>query len=100
MMFLSLLAITFTTSTVVVFIAFRVFDAPLRSILRRIVGDDLVMPWHRYVRFAAYVEGVTGGVRIYDFGQLLAPRPPGQEREIFGPERWTFEIYKTVIGSL
>jgi hypothetical protein len=99
-MFVVLLSVTLGTSIVVTLLAFRLFDAPLRSILRRIVSDDLVTPWHRYVRFATYVQGVAGGVRLYELDQLLAPRAPGAGAVNLTPELWTLEVYKTVIGTL
>jgi hypothetical protein len=99
-MFVGLLSITVGTSIVVALLAFRLFDAPLRSILQRIVSDDLVAPWHRYIRFATYVQGVSGGVRLFELDQLLAPRVPGAATVSLSPERWTLEIYKSIIGTL
>lgn len=103
-MFFSLLTATFliaaTTSAIVV----RVFNRPVKAILERIINDAISSAWHRYITFAAFVVGISGGVRIYALERYIQPHmvPGGTEQVITAltPERWTLEIYRTIIECL
>jgi len=64
-MFFTLLIVTFVIAVAVSSGAVRLFDRPIASILRRIVTEELSGAWHRYIKFAAYVVGVSAGVRIH-----------------------------------
>lgn len=113
-MFFTLLAVTFLVALGVSALAARAFDRSIGTILSRIIADDISGGWQRFVRFAILVVGISGGVRIYDLERYIAPeRPalaPGEaippeaawrpEPLDLTPERWTLEVYRTVIGSL
>jgi len=58
-MFLTLLA--FATAAVIAL----VFRDPVDRILSRIIADDISSAWRKYMTFAIYVIGVSGGVRIW-----------------------------------
>jgi len=98
-MFVTLLAITLLvalfTSAVVAFL----FDKPVGNILARIVSEQLGAAWHRYVRFAIFVVGVSGGVRIWELEKYITPRDPGQPTIVLNAERWTLEVYRTIIAT-
>lgn len=98
-MFLTLLAVTFLIAAVVSFVAARAFDRPIRTILDRIIRDEISGAWHRYILFALYVVGLSGGVRIYSLEQYIMPRPDQPELEL-NTERWVLEVYRTVIETL
>ena len=49
----------------------RLFSESIRRILARLIPEDLSAAWHRYVVFALYVVGVSGGVRIYELEQYV-----------------------------
>jgi hypothetical protein len=99
-MFLSLLAVTFVIAVIVCAIVARIFAKPINGILERIVSDDISYAWTKYLNFAIYVVGISGGVRIHYLENFL--RAP---TEAFSPpplttDRWVLEIYRTIIESL
>lgn len=53
------------------FLVARLFQRPVRQILRRLVPEDLTGAWHRYLTFAIYVVGISGGVRIWSLEQYI-----------------------------
>ena len=99
-MFFALLIVTFLIATLVSLGVVRLFDRPVASILHRIVAEELSEAWHRYIKFAAYVVGISGGVRIHDLERYISA--PKKEEEVLAltPERWTLEVYRTVIETL
>ncbi len=99
-MFLTLLLVTFVIAALVSFIVARLFDRPLRQILGRLVAEDLSAAWHRYIVFAIYVVGISGGVRVSSLDQYILPRERNAPALELTPERWTLEVYRTVIGTL
>ena len=99
-MFLSLLGVTFAVATLVCFVVMRVFAGPLDAILQRIVASDIAGAWTRYLKFAIFVVGISGGVRIHYLESFLqAPSEHFTPPELTG-ERWVLEIYRTIIESL
>ncbi len=108
-MFLMLLIVTLLISTLVSFIAARAFDKPVKGILNRLIADDIVGAWVRYMTFAIYVVGISGGVRIYSLERYILPShqprmegvEPSEIKPIeLTPDRWVLEIYRTIIESL
>jgi hypothetical protein len=99
-MFLTLLLVTFVIAALVSFAVVRLFDRPLRQILDRLVAEELSTAWHRYIVFAIYVVGISGGVRIFSLEQYILPRERDGVPLVLTPERWTLEVYRTVIGTL
>ena len=99
-MFFALLVVTFLVAVAVSFGTVRLFDRPIASLLGRIVADELSGAWHRYIKFAAYVVGVSGGVRIHDLERYVSAPKNDEEILVLTPERWTLEVYRTVIETL
>ncbi len=99
-MFLTLLLVTFAIALAVSFAAVRLFDRSIAAILSRIVDDDLGAAWHRYIRFAAIVVGVSGGVRIRELERYISAPDRDAEVLALNAERWTLEVYRTVIETL
>ena len=99
-MFLTLLLVTFSTALLVSFIVARLFSVSIHRILDRIVSTDLAGAWHRYLIFALYVVGISGGVRLWSLEQYVNPRDPKSPPLVLTPDRWTLEVYRTVIGTL
>lgn len=99
-MFLTLLVVTFVIALGVSAIVIHMFSASILKILQRIVADELANAWHQYIKFAAYVVGVSGGVRIYQLEQYI--NAPHKDFEVLAltTQAWTLEIYRTVIGTL
>ena len=65
-MFITLLVVTFLIACLVSFITARIFRAPIRKILDRVIEADISHVWAQYLSFAIYVVGISGGVRIWD----------------------------------
>ena len=102
-MFFSLLIATFVIALAVSIAVVTAFSRPVRGILDRIIDDRISAAWHRYITFAALVVGVSGGVRIYSLERYIQPErvPEGAGQPLaLTAERWTLEIYRTVIECL
>lgn len=98
-MFTLLLAITFLIAIAVSFVVVRVFRGSISTILARIVADDISRAWVRYLTFAIYVVGISGGVRVWQLEKYILPQRETEALTLNG-ERWTLEVYRTVIGTL
>ena len=99
-MFLTLLLVTFVISLLVSFLVARLFQRPIGQILGRLVPEDLTGAWHRYLTFAIYVVGISGGVRIWSLERYILPKGHGETALALTGDRWTFEVFRTVIGTL
>ena len=99
-MFLSLLGITFLVSFIVCFIIARLFAKPIDSVLERIVADDIAYAWTKYLQFAIYVVGISGGVKIYYLENFLRAPTENFVPPVLTSDRWILEIYRTIIESL
>lgn len=99
-MFFTLLIVTLLVAAGVAFGTVQLFNRPIEAVLRRIVSDEISSAWHRYIKFAAFVVGISGGVRVHQLERYIsAPRRDDQILELT-PERWTLEIFRTVIETL
>jgi len=99
-MFLSLLGVTFIVAFVVCFIVSRIFSGPIDSILERIVTKDISYAWAKYLKFAIYVVGISGGVRIYALENYLREPTENFTPPALTTDRWVLEIYRTIVESL
>jgi len=101
-MFIGLLAATFFVALAVALAVAMGFSRSLDLILRRIISDDISKAWLQFLRFSIVVVGVAKGVRIYDLERYITPNQYAKDQPILvlTPERWTLEIYRTVIGTL
>ncbi len=99
-MFILLLAVTFLVSVIVCVILARVFRKPLDRILNRLLGEDIYVAWTRYLLFALYVVGISGGVRVWDLERYITPQKAGEAVLELNNDRWILEIYRTIIGTL
>ena len=98
-MFVTLLVANFLIAGLVCFLITIVFRKPISRILQRLVADDLSSAWVRYIIFAIYVVGISGGVRFWDLEKYITP-PEGSTALVLTSDRWVLEIYRTVIGTL
>lgn len=99
-MFFTLLFVTFVLALAVSFGTVRFFRRPIGSILGRIVAEELSGAWLRYIQFAAYVVGVSGGARVHELERYISAPHRHEEILLLNAERWTLEIYRTVIQTL
>ena len=107
-MFFALLIVTLLVAAFVSWLVARAFDKPIFNILERIVGPEMAGAWAKYMKFAIYVVGVSGGVRIYELERYLPDAEPKYPDDVveYGyqltltPERWVLEVYRTIIETL
>lgn len=99
-MILSLLAVVFLVSLAACALVVRLFSGPIGSILNRLVGSELSSAWRRYLVFAIYVVGVSGGVRIWDIEKYITGRGPAEEPIVLNTDRWVLELYRALISTL
>lgn len=99
-MFFTLLGITFGLSVAVSYTAVHVFRKPIGEIFSRIIQDDISTAWQKYVMFATYVVGISGGVRIYDLERYISPQYPEMPVLQLTTQHWILEIYRTIISCL
>jgi hypothetical protein len=95
-----LLITTFLIAFGVASIVSFIFAKPIDLILKQVVPDELNQAWARYLKFAIYVVGIGGGVRVWSLEKYLTVQEPYLEIVPLTPARWLFEIYETVIGTL
>jgi hypothetical protein len=99
-MFLQLLLVNFLLAAAVAALVVLVFRKPVRAVLHRIIGEEIQSAWTRYVMFAIFVVGVSGGVRLWELGRYITPdKETGKVLELTH-DRWVLEIYSTVVGAL
>jgi len=99
-MFITLLIANFVVAFVVCMIIATVFKKPIDKILQRLVTEDIYSTWSKYIIFAIYVVGVSGGVRIWDLEKYITPQTQNGTILQLTSERWVLEIYRTIIGTL
>ena len=99
-MFITLLIVTFLIASAVTFIVASIFKRPISAILERILGDKISSAWQRYVTFAIYVVGISGGVRIWDLEKYISPHGVDVPQLLLSRDRWVLEVYRTVIDTL
>jgi hypothetical protein len=99
-MFITLLIVSFLTSFLVCVIVAELFKKPIESILKRLIAEEIYTAWSRYITFAIYVAGISGGVRIWDLEKYITPHVQGQQVVELNMDRWVLETYRTIIGTL
>jgi hypothetical protein len=99
-MFIILLIVTFVIAFVVASLVAHIFSKPIENILNRIISDDISRAWTKYLKFAIYVVGISGGVRVWELERYITRQQPTQEILQLTTERWVLEIYRTIIGTL
>jgi hypothetical protein len=99
-MIITLLLTTFLIALAVASIVVFIFTKPIDSILKRVVPAEISSAWAKYLKFALYIVGIGGGVRVWDFEKYLTAVEPYKDIVPLTPDRWVLEIYLTLIGTL
>ena len=99
-MFVTLLLVTFAIAAVTASAVVLLFNRPISTILNRVVSEPLGAVWKRYILFATYVVGISGGVRIWDLEKYITPRSKDEVEIVLNENRWILEAYRTVISTL
>lgn len=98
-MFVTLLIVTFVIAVIVTTIVARVFRKSIAGILERIFIPEIAAAWQRFMGFAIYVVGISGGVRIWDLEKYITPRKD-EDAIVLNNDRWVLEVYRTIIETL
>ncbi len=98
-MFIALLLITFFVAILCCFLVAKLFENPITVILNRLVTEELGASWRRYIIFAIYVVGISGGVRIWELEKYITPQRDDLALTL-NWERWILELYRTIISTL
>ena len=99
-MFITLLIVNLVVAFLVSLTIAKFFQKPVNKILQRLVGEEIYLTWSRYILFAIYVVGISGGVRIWDLEKYITPQTQGGMVIQLTSERWVLEIYRTIVGAL
>lgn len=99
-MFLTLLLVTFLIAVATSSLVASLFSRPVKKILDRLVSEELGATWKRYILFAIYVVGISGGVRVWELERYITPRTKEDVAIVLNSDRWVLEVYKTIIGTL
>ena len=99
-MFVTLLAVTFFIAAAVTTIVGRVFQRSIVAILQRIFVADIAAAWNRYMSFAIYVVGISGGVRIWELEKYITPHGKDLPELVLNRDRWVLEVYRAIIQTL
>lgn len=99
-MFLALLVVSLLVAFIVSFILVRVFRAPVARILQRLIGENIYTEWGKYLQFAIFVVGISGGVQVWKLERYVVAEGPDAQILELTLERWVLEIYRTIIGTL
>ncbi len=99
-MFWSLLLVNLVEAFIICLIVATLFKKPVSRIMQRLVTDDIYAAWTKYITFAIYVVGISGGVRIWDLEKYI--NPSGKDNIVLEltSDRWMLECYHTVIATL
>ena len=98
-MFMQLLVITFVVAAGTCTVAALLFAKPVRKLLARLVSAELAPTWQRYILFAIYVVGISGGTRLWELQRYINPDKDGKILPLTS-DRWVIEIYMTILGTL
>ena len=99
-MFITLLVVTFVIAALTCACVAALFDRPATTLLDRIFVDDLAPAWRRYLKFAMFVVGISGGVRIWELEKYISPHSAQGDPLVLNLDRWVLEVYRTHIGTL
>ncbi len=99
-MFITLLIVNFLVAFLVCFIIATIFRNPISKILQRLISEEIYNAWSKYIMFAIYVVGISGGVRIWDLEKYITPQTESGKVLLLTQERWILELYRTIIGTL
>lgn len=99
-MFITLLIVTFAVAIIACAIVAIAFNQPITRILNRLVSEDLSSAWRRYMLFALYVVGISGGVRVWELEKYINPEIRNAELLALTTERWILELYRTIISTM
>ena len=100
MEFLLLLIVTLLVALVVSALVIMFFRKPVDKIFARIIGEDIATAWRKFLMFALFVVGVSGGVSLYRLEKFIEPVAEGETIPQLTAQYWGLEIYRTVIGTL
>jgi hypothetical protein len=98
--FLQLLAVALAVSMLASSAVVLLFDHPIRAICRQVVGETLSVAWHRFLRFALFVTGVSSGISTWTLEKYITAGGKDADIVALNADRWIFEIYRSLVSTL
>ena len=98
-MFILLLVVSSLVAFIVCLAIAKIFRPPIDKILLRLVGEEIYATWSKYIIFAIYVVGISGGVRLWDLEKYITPSTKDGAVLELTSDRWVLELYHTIIGT-
>lgn len=99
-MFIALFIVVFVIAVVVSAIVAQLFHKSIIQLLSHVVLEDMTRAWARYLTFAIYIVGISGGVRVWELERYISRRTQTDEILQLTKARWVLEVYLTIIGTL
>ncbi|NUN09262.1 MAG: hypothetical protein HUU54_08815 [Ignavibacteriaceae bacterium] len=99
-MFLWLLLSGFLVSVTCALIVIFIFRSSLSKTLVRVVGEELAGSWKKFIQFALFVVGISGGVKPWNMERYLSQAGQDTKPLILTQERWVLELYMVVIDTI
>jgi len=99
-MFIALLIVVFLIALIVSAIVVQIFHKSIIKLLEKVITEDMTRAWARYVTFAIYIVGISGGVRVWELERYISKRTQTDEILQLTSARWVLEVYLTIIGTL
>ena len=98
-MFITLLLLSLLVSIIVSTIVAWFFRIPIQKILQKFIPEDIVNAWYRFIIFALYVVGISGGNRIWEYEKYIGSTDQTAVAALTS-ERWVLELYRTMLDTL
>lgn len=99
-MFFGLLFSSFLVSVFFALLTVYIFRGSLKKTLTRVVGEGLADSWKKFIQFALFVVGISGGVKPWNMERYLIQPDSGAKQLVLTNERWVLEIYMVIIDTL
>jgi len=90
-MFSRLLVVTFVVALAISAFVALLFSRPIGKILSRLVAEELAPTGPRYILFAPFVVGISGGVRLWEIEKYVTPDKQGKLLQLTS-DRWVIEV--------
>lgn len=90
------LILVFAAAAGVSYAVVAAFSVPIELALRKVLAGDFSLAWAKYARFAVFVTGLAGGLRLKELEALATP---AADRPI-DASRCLLELFRTTTGSL
>lgn len=89
------LVLVFAAAAGVSWAVVAAFSVPMELALRKVLAGDFSLAWAKYAKFAVFVAGLAGGLRLRELEALTLP-----SASPIDATRCLLELFRTTLGSL